>query len=184
MGITDELERLTELHRSGSLSAEEFNAAKSALLAGHGGAEAPADGRYAEPEQSEPFAPSASGVRPSREQDLSAAPRPQGTSILLVLGVIVVLFGLYTIVTAVVGGSAAQTFVDSMPTGQMPGMFGEMTITDADGRPITVSPMTSPAGSQQNAMKSAIGTSMFLSVLWGVGLVGIGYWLYRRGSHA
>ncbi|MEO8084993.1 MAG: hypothetical protein ABI780_14315 [Ardenticatenales bacterium] len=186
MDVVTELERLSEMNRSGALTAEEFATAKAAILAGRPavntgmGADAGgADTEWArERVQARAGASGSAGPGPRY-----AAPR-SGSSVGVVIGVLCALIGLYWIVSALfVAGQAesfmneAESFKNTMPSGSFSGMPGEVTFTDSEGRPIAVDSPFNRVDSMQQQMKSSISQAAGLNVIFGLVLVVAGIWL-------
>lgn len=194
MDIVTELDRLSEMHRSGSLTAEEFSAAKAALLASRPAAGAGAGGVAAQDS-----GVAGSGSEWASTPGLLAAdsapyrrPVAQGPtySARVIVGVICILFGLFRIGSTLVGASMAQSYLDAMPSmssSGFPGTLGEATFTDANGRPIDISPSPSFDQPIRGQMKSAIGMTATLGVLFGLVFLIPGVWLVvggRGGANA
>lgn len=200
MDIVTELERLSDLYRSGDLSDDEYVAAKAAVLTARldaGGGARPADdvGRSVRDDIG-------TGGAGDRDDDPSdgdwaeldgdaalddeafGADRPRGGGAGWVLGgLATALIGLYIIGSAVVAGSSARSMIDAQSQVVSSwGTFGDVTITDANGRPISVSPRTSPLQPVHDAMSASIGQAAGLQALFGIALLGLGGWQLARGT--
>lgn len=183
MDIVTELERLNDLHRSGALTADEFGAAKAALLAGRPAAEAVLDGGVGDPGSAS--APRYVGSGYDRAPEQMRAYEASARSGRKIAGLVCLIIGAFWILFALAEANQARSFIDAMPAAPswagMPGMFGDMSITDASGQPIQVSP---PEGIDQpirRSMKAGISQTAGLNVLFGLVFVIAGVWLGLGG---
>lgn len=160
MDVVAELERLSEMNRSGALTAEEYAAAKAVVLAGR-------------PAVDTGFGAEAGSAGPGPRYD---APR-SGSSVGVVVGVACALVGLYWMVSALFVAGQAQSLVNTMPSGSFSGMPGGVTFTDPDGRPVTIDSPFDRVDSMQQRMKSSISQAAGLQAAFGLALVVAGIWL-------
>lgn len=183
MDVVTELERLNELHRSGALTADEFGAAKAALLAGRPVAEAAPDGGVGDPGSGS--APRYVGSEYDRAPEQMAAYEASARPGRQIVGVVCLIIGAFWILFTLTGASQARSFIDAMPAAPpwsgMPGMSGDMIITDASGNPIQVSPPESIDQPMRRSMKSGISQMAGLNVLFGLVFVVAGAWLGLGG---
>ncbi|MCC7018752.1 MAG: SHOCT domain-containing protein [Ardenticatenales bacterium] len=183
MDVVTKLERLNELHRSGALTADEFGAAKAAILAGRPSAEAVLDGGVGDPGSGS--APRHVGSGYDRAPEQMRAYEASARSGRKIASLVCLIIGAFWILFALAGAKQARSFIDAMPAAPswagMPGTFGDMTITDASGQPIQVSPPESIDQPIRRSMKAGISQTAGLNVLIGLVFVVAGVWLGLGG---
>lgn len=194
MDLVTELERLSDLHRIGDLTADEYLAAKAALLTarldgvGDGDARRTAAGRRDDVDEG--FDEGDDDVWDVDDPDIAAddglpgAPAGGRGGAWILSGLMTALFGLYQIGSAVVGGRGTSAMIDAQSRVAARWMtYGGGVVTDANGQPIELRG-GAPSSLQPvyDAMDRSVGQAAGLQMLFGLGLVGLGGWQISRGT--